>query len=513
MPFKFNPFTDKLDLVDTSSISPGTVQFLEGNDNVQVGPDASGVIFTPVEWGGTTENSAANTESWYVYNCAKWIVDPTANRGTHTTISAAITAASAGDTIFIRPGTYTEDLTLKAGVNLTAFECDGTGLLMPTAHVNIVGKVTASYNGMADITGVTITTNSDFGVVVSAATAQLNLFNCFFNATNNTFFSLTASGALNAFYCNGNLGTTGIAYVSMSQGTFFINQGFYNNVGASTTASTVSGGVFDILYSVFANPITTSGNAQFYSHFTIYEGVGNTTNLTVGSTDTHLVDFCTYNSGTASAISISAGCALTIKNCEITSSNTNAITGAGTLTRGPLTFISSSSTINTTTQVFLQTDVSKYVAPGQPRFSANSAAATNCTGDGTAFTIGSSGTAWTEVYDVGGNFNTNGTYTAPNSGQGPYTYHFIGSVGLTGIDATNTGVVVQIVTSNRSYTGFTCAPFPISVGGALVLNFSCDADMDAGDTAVFQVTVFGAGKNVSVQGNAANTFFQGRLVC
>ena len=36
----------------------------------------------------------------------------------YKTITAAITAANSGDTIYIWPGTYTEDLTLKPGVNL-----------------------------------------------------------------------------------------------------------------------------------------------------------------------------------------------------------------------------------------------------------------------------------------------------------------------------------------------------------------------------------------------------------
>lgn len=143
----------------------------------------------------------------------------------------------------------------------------------------------------------------------------------------------------------------------------------------------------------------------------------------------------------------------------------------------------------------------------QPAFSANNAGANAVTGDNTVYTIGSSGTAWTKVYDVGTNFNTNGTFTAPVTGK----YHFTASMGLTGVSATATGVVPQIVTTAASYTGFTIAPFPVSVGGSLVLNFSCDANMTAGDTAILQVTVFGSTKNVNVQSSAANTFFQGRL--
>ena len=46
MPFKFNPFTKKLDLIDVSVIPPGTVTTLTGNSGGAVGPDGSGNINT-----------------------------------------------------------------------------------------------------------------------------------------------------------------------------------------------------------------------------------------------------------------------------------------------------------------------------------------------------------------------------------------------------------------------------------------------------------------------------------
>ena len=86
---------------------------------------------------------------------AKFIVDPTLGDGTHQTIAAALTAASSGDTIFIKPGTYTEDLTLKAGVNLAAYVGDGD-----TPNVEIVGKATATFAGTCSISGIRLTTGS-----------------------------------------------------------------------------------------------------------------------------------------------------------------------------------------------------------------------------------------------------------------------------------------------------------------------------------------------------------------
>lgn len=44
MPFRFNPFTKKLDIVDTTAIPPGVVATLTGNDGVAVPPDGANNI-------------------------------------------------------------------------------------------------------------------------------------------------------------------------------------------------------------------------------------------------------------------------------------------------------------------------------------------------------------------------------------------------------------------------------------------------------------------------------------
>ena len=54
---------------------------------------------------------------------AKFIVDTNGldQGATHTTITAAMASASSGDTILIKPGTYTENYTHKAGVMSLVF--------------------------------------------------------------------------------------------------------------------------------------------------------------------------------------------------------------------------------------------------------------------------------------------------------------------------------------------------------------------------------------------------------
>src|ERR1700687_3582365 len=109
------------------------------------------------------------------FSTAKWIVNSTAGLGTHTTIASALTSASSGDTIFIMPGTYTEDLTLKAGVNIAAYDCDGVNLV-GNSNVTIKGKTTYTGSGTVSISGISFKTNSDYCIVVSGTNASVLLF-------------------------------------------------------------------------------------------------------------------------------------------------------------------------------------------------------------------------------------------------------------------------------------------------------------------------------------------------
>jgi len=60
------------------------------------------------------------------YSVAKGHIVDANGHGDFSSIQAAISAASSGMTVFVMPGTYTENPTLKAGVNLSAFNTDST---------------------------------------------------------------------------------------------------------------------------------------------------------------------------------------------------------------------------------------------------------------------------------------------------------------------------------------------------------------------------------------------------
>jgi len=284
------------------------------------------------------------------YATARFIVSATAGQGNYTTISAALTAASSGNTIFVLPGTYTEDLTLKSGVDICAYDCD---IVVP--NVSIVGKCTFTGAGTVSLSGVSLNTNSDFCLVVSGSSASVvQLTNCFVRCTNSTGISYTSSGGggIYLWYCNGNIATTGIALFSCSgSGTLQIVSGIFGNSGSSTTASTTSATFVNIKYAEISNPITTSSTGTVALQWaTLNSSLTNTTALTVGGGQS-TAKYSYFLSGTSTAVVVNNQ--MEMESCVISSSNASAISGSNTLVYSDLTFESSSSTISSSTNTQL----------------------------------------------------------------------------------------------------------------------------------------------------------------
>jgi len=278
--------------------------------------------------------------------------------GDFTTISAAITASVAGDTIYIRPGTYIENITLIPGIALTASApatATGTVQTQPT----IQGTVTFSALGIATISNLYLsnpTSAANVIIVGGAASTTLVVENCVINAANNNssmivFSSSSASSNLNIINCEGVVSATGSTlFTHTSAGQLFFFGCNFTNTGLSTTASTVASGSLSVQQTIISNAITSSstasvaiGNGSF-----INNAANNTTCITCGGSGAHTLALSSYVSGTASAISISN--TTTVSLISVNSSNTNAVTGGGTIINGGVSLIGTSQVINTTTQ-------------------------------------------------------------------------------------------------------------------------------------------------------------------
>jgi hypothetical protein len=264
--------------------------------------------------------------------------------GDFTTIGAALTAATSGQTIFVRPGTYTENPTLKAGVNITGFTGDGF-----QGNVVISGTIAASYNGTVTLSGLTLQTNSAAALnITSTNTSTLNLINCTISASNSTAITANAANFVVDFYnCISASGANNLIFAITTISAFSFMQ---SDLSAGTGANTIATGVLNF-YQCFMGTfaVTTSSTGAINTFNCYWDNPANMTCITMAGTGGALFENTSFASGTASAISIGTGCNATIAGCQISSSNTNTITGAGTINIGTTIFISSSSGVNVST--------------------------------------------------------------------------------------------------------------------------------------------------------------------
>jgi hypothetical protein len=280
------------------------------------------------------------------FGVAKWIVNSTAGLGTHTTLATAMTAASSGDTIFLMTS-VTENVTITPGVNITAWA--GGTLNTPS----ITGTLTMTGAGTSTLSGLELITNSAAVIAVTGSAASiLNVNNCYLNFSNNsgiTFSSSSGSSVININNCTGNIGTTGIKiFAHTSAGTLAFYSSVINNTGASTTASTATAGTLNAYFSQLASPITTSSTSTLNIYYsTINTASQNAIAATIGGSGTNGLAYSYFFAGTASAISI--GATVNMYMCTVDSTNTNAITGAGTCNQFGINYSNTSHLNNTTT--------------------------------------------------------------------------------------------------------------------------------------------------------------------
>lgn len=312
--------------------------------------------------GASTGDIKIENRAW----TTQYIVDSSTtvgSRGTYSTLASAMAAASAGDTIFIRTS-VTEDVTLTAGVNIVGWPVSGS-----TSAPTITGKLTLSSAGICTISGIHLVTNGDYFLVTSGAVAaSVTLDKCFLDCTNFSGINQSAtSGSVRLQNCSSDLGTTGIALFTSSAGTFQMsNCPVMGNSGGSTTASTKSAGTLFCQTTGWTHPLSTSGTCAIQIQ-QAYFLTSNTTSITHnGSGTTSFIFDSIIDSGSASAISIGASADVLVHNDRIVSSNTNAITGSGSIKYGGLVFNGSSSTINTTSQTpsTHSNDAVKVTTPG-----------------------------------------------------------------------------------------------------------------------------------------------------
>ena len=364
----------------------------------------------------------------------------TANGANYTTVASAYAAAVAatGDqTVWIQDGTYTENITLTNGVNITGASNNGI-----TNNVIIIGNLTLA-SGVVSLSNIQLETNGSASITVSGSAAvTLWLENVYINGSNAVPISMTNSNSAATINCKNSIlsinQSSGSYYNKTSPGILqFFWSDFNNNTLSSTPSNNSAGTVYFMNCEVGGTFSTSSTGTVSLTNTTVNNGVSNLPFVTTAGSGTSIIDNCTIYSGTASAISVGTGTIVQAYSSTINSSNTNAITGAGNIEYSGLIFSGTSSTINTSTQTplalsyqqggtgltapgtsgnVLQSDGTKWTSAAAP----NGLVTTLTAGATGIWTINPS-TKWVRVYmwggGGGGGSGRNGT-TAVSSGGG-----------------------------------------------------------------------------------------------
>jgi hypothetical protein len=284
-----------------------------------------------------------NCNSTNNFGVAQLIVDATPGKGTHTSIANALLTAVSGQTVFIRPGTYTENPTLIAGVNLTAFDCDSV-----TPNVTILGTCTLN-SGTVTCSGINFSSNGNYALQTpsSASSATLNLINCNILANgNDTAISnsnTTVPSYINLINCQGNITFTNAIFYSMT-GTGIINFEYCNitNTGNGSIFSTCSNGQIVMIFCniFFELHFTSSGTLQMSFCEVNTEAIQSSCIFYANVSNESYISNCSFYSTFAACLNTSG--TLSVQNCSLLTNSTFAISGLGTLYYGLL------STSNTT---------------------------------------------------------------------------------------------------------------------------------------------------------------------
>jgi len=276
---------------------------------------------------------SSNLANWEVLGgqggapITEYVVDASGS-GDYTTIQDAIdasqTAGLSAAMIFVKPGTYTENLTLYDGLILRGDNIQSiiTGVHTPPASGSVIFM--------------DLYTTSATDVITSAAagTARLRFFNCTFNCTNGYAIDCANwTGPIDMLSCGTASTADGILRVGAS--TAILRN---SHLGAGATALSITGGTLLIDNCRINNPISPAGaNAG-----SIVGGsyIGGT--ITLAGTSALAIANSYISTGAAAALTQSSAGVITLTDTTITSSANPCITGAGAgvVNIGDVTFTS-----------------------------------------------------------------------------------------------------------------------------------------------------------------------------
>jgi len=264
----------------------------------------------------------ANTANWEPISqsaggnapTTKYVVDADGT-GDFTTIQAAINAIQASGTtnaeVFVRPGTYTENLTLYDNLIIT-----GSG-----PYSIITGVHTPPASGAVFFRDLQLTSATDIVTSAAAGTARIRFTDCAFNCTNGYVVDCASwTGPIDIYDCTTT--STADGGVRVAAATVIVSDSL---VGAGANVFTMVGGTLIIIGSRINCPSNLSGACAASVDQGSY--IGGT--MTLAGTTALAVRESMFSTGATAALAQGSAGAVTLSCVTITSSANPCITGAG----------------------------------------------------------------------------------------------------------------------------------------------------------------------------------------
>ncbi len=337
--FIFNPLTHKFDVSLVTAVPPGTVASITGDTGGPISPSGGTVAIQGNQPGnlGAIEFTGSGAGQIYVSSVvddssiaisatgelvsqvgvATYVVSPTANEGNYTTIQAAVNAASSGDTIFIKDGTYNESVVLKAGLNITA--AAGSGF---SGNVNITGGFTFAGGGDVFVNNIRFTSDNQDSIIFNGATeGSVNLTLCYFECTNNNsvyYTNTDADSSITIEDCDGDMSGNLPSFIfSNSPGGLSIFDSIIGNSGFNFNQINLVGTVVNISDSIIMTGLNLNNCLAFLNNARIYS-LGDAVNLNSGA-EVNAINslFVCQSSFTYSVFSGDDTCSFTFRDCGI----------------------------------------------------------------------------------------------------------------------------------------------------------------------------------------------------
>lgn len=339
----------------TSTGSSGGVSSLSVSDSEVISPDSGGDIrFTGSDGisitGNQSENSLNISGTSSSQATSKYIVDPDGT-GSHTTLQAAITAAN-GQPVFIRAGTYNENLTF-------------------TSNTILVGatETTVRISGVHNLTGCNFfearycifhTDSSDVNFNLGNGTNRITFYfkSCDFEGRNTSANKKYVFGTTNRpinmemKLCELGGGTTtqpatGIINASNQSSFFFFRECY---LGTRQNAEhNLTGLIFIVNSHMFGALNATISRSNFGADNTNFQGTTVTINTTAPGAGIS-INNCTFDEGTGNCLTLNGTLhstrSLYISSCEFDATRAPIVGNiSGAISLSGNTF-SSNSTIN-----------------------------------------------------------------------------------------------------------------------------------------------------------------------